>query len=196
MGSGAVDGAAASESGKSDGSATTGGDDAPAAAAVPEKYEFTLPQGVVIEDAVVEALTPAFKEAGFSNETAQKMVDLHLHVQQREVEAHAARVAEWQKDAREDPVMGGDKFEATVKGAHELVKRLLPQDRQERFFQFLNDTGYGNNNDFLYLLNEVRLAIGEDTTAGSGAAAGTESRTFAEKLYGKDPAKPSSAVVT
>lgn len=47
------------------------------APAVPEKYEFTAPEGYTIDPKTIEAATPIFKELGLDQASAQKLVDFH-----------------------------------------------------------------------------------------------------------------------
>lgn len=193
---------AAGDAGADDGDDDAAGDaDGP-----PEAYDIKLTlkgedgkdADVPIDAALLEAATPVFKEAGLSNDQAQKLAPLVLKVQERMVEqqndAFAATRADWAKETTNDPDIGGKHLKETKALAAKALDHFVGpavtkgEDGKEvknPFRQLLDDTGLGDHPDMVRAFRKIGAAISEDGTfPRSEAKAVKQSRE--EVLYPDD----------
>lgn len=143
----------------------TKSDDKPA---VPEKYEFTMPEGFVVDEAAVEAVTPILKELNCTQETAQKLVDLHFAqiraMQEAQEKAKVETLAQWAKEIRADKDIGGPN----------VLQNLLPGTRLlDRFGspalnELLQQSGLDRHPAVVRFLVAVGREFAEDRWADGG----------------------------
>ncbi len=150
--------------------------------AVPEQYQFKLPEGVQIDQKAFDAFTPVAKELGLTNEQAQKLVDLYASqvkgFDERLVAEHNARVAEWTKKAEGDAEYGGPKLAENMA----VAKKALDTFATEDLRQFLDDTGLGNHPEVVRLFFRIGQKLKEDGFA-EGVSTGKEPKSLAAVLY-------------
>lgn len=151
----------------------------PEAQAVPEKYEFKLPEGIAPDAA--EKFSAIAKDLKLPQAEAQKLVDLALARDNAAREAQAAEYnklrGEWVSEIKTDKDFGGDKFGETI----ERAKRTLTKFADPTFREFLDQSGYGDNPGLIRMLAKMDKAIGEDMIV-DGAPAGS-TRSAAEVIY-------------
>jgi hypothetical protein len=143
------------EGGEDTAKASEGDDTAPE---VPEAYDIKPPDGVELDAALLEAVTPTFKDLGLTNEAAQKLADAYAKdVLPRVVEQVQAKAGEdvinqvvaqrkaWADEWKTDPVLS--KPEALPAVSLTIDKVWGPKGTAEgdAFRTFLNDTGLGNH---------------------------------------------------
>jgi hypothetical protein len=151
----------------------------------PSSYEpFALPEGVTIDTAALEVAQSLFAEARLSQPQAQKFVDLYTakmnELTQRQVAAAEDRQAAWVAEVKNDPELGGRRFEAARAAAQKALARFgTPELRQT-----LNDLWVGNNPQLFRFFVRVGRAMAEDRYAG--AASGAARPSAAETLYPND----------
>lgn len=206
-----------SDSGKDgsndDGDDGKGDDDADAAAAkadaeVPEAYKLdpiTIGEGddaqtVEIDGKLLEDVTPLLKEAGVTQGAAKKLAPAVLKVQQQVLERlnndHAATVADWEKQVREDKDLGGAKLGETMS----LVARALDKfgapsvkdkDGKETndFRLLMNDSGFGNHPVFVKMFRDIGKLVGEDDSLIRPDTPPTARQDRLEVLYPDDVPK-------
>lgn len=136
--------------------------------AAPEKYEFTMPEDFVVDEAAVEAVTPILKELNCSQETAQKLVDLHFAqiraMQEAQEKAKAETLAQWAKEIRADKDIGGPN----------VLQNLLPGTRLlDRFGspalnELLQQSGLDRHPAVVRFLVAVGREFAEDRWADGG----------------------------
>lgn len=73
---------------------------ATATAGVPERYDFKAPDNYTLDAKLIDAVTPIFKEAGLSQETAQKLFDFHTNAMIEAAKAPATAVETMRNDWR------------------------------------------------------------------------------------------------
>lgn len=154
----------------------------PAAAAekstVPEKYEFTPPEGTELNPEVMGKFEGVAKELGLSQEAAQKVVDAvgpqMAAAQKAQLEAIRN---EWTQSTRADKELGGDKLAENLTVAKNAVETFgTPELRA-----LLNDTGLGNHPEIIRAFYRVGQKIsGSNVIPG---AAGTAPASVAATLY-------------
>ncbi|NDH62915.1 MAG: hypothetical protein EBY18_14995 [Alphaproteobacteria bacterium] len=91
--------------------------DAPAEDAAPVTYEpFVLPQGVEVDTVALEQAQSLFAEARLSQPQAQKLVDLYAgkmsELVQSQISAAESRQKAWVAEVKNDPDLGGRRFES------------------------------------------------------------------------------------
>lgn len=151
----------------------------------PSSYEpFVLPEGVTIDTAALEVAQSLFAEARLSQPQAQKFVDLYTakmnELTRSQVAAAEDRQAAWVAEVKNDPELGGRRFEAARAAAQKAISRFgTPELRQT-----LNDLWVGNNPQLFRFFVRVGRAISEDRYAG--AASGAARASAAETLYPND----------
>lgn len=159
--------------------------------AVPEAYaDYTVPEGLTLDPAMLADANAVFKELGLSQEKAQKLIDLQTKyaLGQDGARAEALKTAldkqsqDWTNEIKADPEFGGAKFDSTVATAVKAMQAF--GDPQLR--QLLNESGIGNNPSMVKLFARIGSAIGEDKIVipGSDATEHTERRA-ADVLFGE-----------
>jgi len=167
-----------------DGAAKPG--DKPAdAPAIPEKYEFKLPEDIKLEGAALEELSGLAKELGLTQEQAQKVADLGAKQAQtlasQYVEQHKTTVNEWATQTKTDKEIGGEALEANLGAA----KKALDQFGSPELKKLLNESGLGNHPEVVRMFVKAGKAISEDGRLVTGAArqSDRESKPIENRIY-------------
>ena len=150
---------------------------------VPEKYEFTQPEGVSMDAEALGEFEGLAKELKLSQEEAQKVTDIGVKLAQK-WEAKQADViqqaaAEWAASATADKEFGGDKLTESLV----VAKKALDAFGTPELRSLLNDSRLGNHPEVIRFMVRAGKAISEDrmVTGGAGPAkAGTDT---AKALY-------------
>lgn len=153
--------------------------------AVPEKYEFQVPEGVKVDEAVTAEFSALAKELGLSQEKAQKVYDIGVKSAQSNAQAQAAQVAEtqatWLEAAKADKEFGGENLKANMAIAAKAMAFATPEMKT-----ILNESKLGNHPEIVRWMYRVGKAMSEDSyTSGRErlAAAGDVDAARAQKLY-------------
>lgn len=162
-----------------------------AADVVPEdgKYELAMPEGFEVDQGLLDALGPEFKELGLTQGQAQKLADKFIASQQAKAEAMGAKwsetITKWADDAKADKEIGGDKWDNTVSSASRAVKTLGTPALRE----YLNASGGGNHPELIRFMAKVGAMIKEDSPAGSGSEGSGKPADPAHLLFPSDAPK-------
>lgn len=138
------------------------------AAKAPEDYDFSMPEGVIIDDGTLGDLKSLSKDLGLSQEQAQKIADLGVQQSQRWAEqqieyAKQAR-AEWAEQVRADKEIGGMSLEENLTSARAAIKEFGTPD----LVNLLNETGLGNHPEVIRTFYKIGKMIGNDTLVPGG----------------------------
>ena len=147
---------------------------------IPEKYEFTAPEGMTVDQALVEKVTPIFKELQLSNVQAQKL---------------AAVYAEQLKASQTEQKVAFDKFKEESK--NETIKALGATYKQElayaakardRFLspetvEILNATGMANNISLIKDLIKIGRLVSEEKFVDGKRVIPVTERSAADVMY-------------
>lgn len=181
-------------------------EEAPTEAPLPTYDVFTVPEGVELEDAQVDSFVGLLGNFEKSINPAGSP-EVHAAVQQlgqqlldqytTEVEGLAERVHEvnaetwrrtnenWKSEFFDDPEIGGNRKETTLKNCASVLNRFGGNANQvAELRQVLTATGAGNNLAVIRLLNN----IAGFTSEGHAVAGGNpepQSQTRQERRYGK-----------
>ncbi|MFZ9511796.1 MAG: hypothetical protein ACO27H_12540 [Burkholderiaceae bacterium] len=142
-------------------------------------YEFKAPEGMELDKTALTAFTAVAKELKLPAETAQKVVDVAVQMQQRQLEAHTKQVDAWAEevqtgktaDGKDLPehlrVPGGDKLPETLAVCKKAMSLGPPELKQ-----LLNDSGFGNHPAIVRFMYSVGKAMSEDRFISGAPGAG------------------------
>lgn len=135
----------------------------------PETYaDFTMPEGMELDSALLEQASPLFKELGLTQEQAQKLVDFQAQQvqasQQGQLEAFNQLKTDWLDQAKSDKEFGGDKFDENVATA----RLALTKFGSEGLTKLMNDYGIGNNPEMIRFMVKVGRLMKEDVPDSGG----------------------------
>lgn len=158
---------------------------------VPEdgKYVLKMPEGVEVDQELLDELSPEFKAAGLTGKQAQALTDKFIAKQQARAKAQgegwAKTVSDWVDEAKKDPEIGGAKWDGTVKTASGVVGRF----GNDALKEYLNASGAGNHPEMIRFMAKVGAVIGEDNPAISETPGKKVAADPAETLYPDDKPK-------
>ena len=125
-----------------------------AAEGPPEKYEFTAPEGVQLDETALAAFEPVAREMGLTQEQANKLVELQAGIVQRQAEAHAAQREAWKTEVKSDKEIGGDQYAPSVKAAQIALSKFgTPELRAA-----LDASGLGNHPEVVRVFARIGKA--------------------------------------
>lgn len=170
----AADGTTAS----AEGAGKEGQGDTPAA---PETYAFTMPDGLEMDQALADSVTPVFKELGLTQEQADKLVGAYagqVQAQQQAVQdAFQKQLDDWTTELKTDPEVGGESFEKNAGIAAKAIEKFGSPELKA----MLDSTGVGSNPAMFKFALAVGRFLSEDQP-GSGSAA-TENLPKEVRMY-------------
>lgn len=146
----------------------------PPATQVPEAYELQLPEGTELDQSLMEQFTGVAKEAGLSNDMANKMAGMHFELVGKAVEAVNNEISQernsWAETAKQEL---GTSFNSTVQTAAvgvEFIEKQIPGIREA-----FDKTGFGNTVEGIRLMEALGKLVQEDPANRDlgGGAAGT-----------------------
>jgi hypothetical protein len=134
--------------------------------------DFTLPEGMTLNDGLLEQAAPLFKELGLNQEQAQKLVDFQAAQveagQQGQMDAFNQLKNDWVDQAKKDPEIGGDKFDETIG----IAKEAMTKFGSEGLTKLLNDFGMGNHPEMIRFMANVGKLTKEDSPGETGNPVG------------------------
>ena len=147
----------------------------------PEKYEFQMPDGVVVDDTTVEAFSEIAKELNMPQEAAQKILDKVAPVMaQRQAEVLANLSNSWIEGVRADKEIGGEKLQENLA----VAKKAMDTFGSPELSALLNESRLGNHPEVIRFMLRAGKAISEDKfVSGDTARPNTGSRDAAKSLY-------------
>lgn len=156
---------------------------------VPEdgKYALTMPEGVDVDQPLLDALGPKFKELGLTTKQAQGLAEAYAAQKKSEFDArsaeYAATVSGWIDQAKKDDEIGGGKWDRTASEASKVIDKFGTPALKA----YLNETGGGNHPELIRFAARVGAAISDDDPA-RGENRGTKTEADpAKRLYPNDP---------
>lgn len=154
----------------------TGRPDAPAPAApeakpaevaapvIPDKYEFKLGEGRELDSGLIDAVSPVLKELGLTQDQASKLVDAYDKYGQTFEAKQETDFKEFMAQTAKDNIAAikkewGNDFQANLAIAQRGLARFLSPTGKKA----LDDSGLGNNPEFLKAFYQAGKMIQEDT---------------------------------
>lgn len=146
----------------------------------PEKYEFTAPDGLKLDDGVMTEFAEVAKELNLPQDQAQKVIDkLAPKIAERQQaqfqETLQGLRTQWAEQSRADKEFGGDNLAENLGTA----KKALDTFASPEFRQLLNESGMGNHPEVIRTFMRVGKAISEDKlVTGTKAAKANDARAM------------------
>ena|SRR5579875_3782701 len=161
--------------------AATPNAETPVTPGVPEKYTFTAPEGTSYDPEVLESFSGAAKEAGLTQEAAQKLIEkMAPALTARQADQVQAIHKGWQDASTADKEFGGEKLAENLG----VARKALDNFGSPELRTLLDETGLGNHPEVIRLLYRAGKAISEDKFV-AGRPAGTGTQNAANVLYDK-----------
>lgn len=166
---------------------------APDAPVIPDAYDLTAPEGMTIDADLLTEATPIFKELGLSNEAASKVLPLaqslitktqEATVQQFIDQGNQQRKA-WLDEAKADPEIGGNKWDATLHTAGRGLD-ALGYGEGSALRTLLNETGLGNHPEMIKAMAKIGGMVGEDGDFVRADAGAKVQLPLEKRLYPND----------
>lgn len=160
----------------------------------PDKYDFKPPQGTALDDTVIAAATPIFRELGLSQAAADKLVDFYNQQMKAVADTGAKAVLamreKWVTEVRSDPEMGG-KLESIKADVGRALDTLNDAKLIQDFKTAMDLTGAGDNPAFVKAFWKLsqRVIEGKPVTGGGPSPHGqvangqTHRPTLAQAMY-------------
>ena len=168
------------------------------AAVVPESYVFDsveLPEGMTVDQGLVESMSPVFKDIGITQEQANKLAVAWAQRADADNAASTAASAEFKKATQDtwvsalkaDPEVGGpggDDYERNTKLAAQFVSTYGDKE----FKDFLETSRMGNHPSMVRMMLKAAKAAGlnEDDIGGAGEPGSKAETPLSLRMYKPD----------
>lgn len=157
---------------------------------VPEKYDLKLPKDVLVDEKMMEEFSSFGKENKWTNDTAQKVADLHLKAIGafvNKMDAEFVNTVEgWHNELMNDKDIGGAKIDDSMTQARKVlaVAATVPGVKVDRLRADLEKTGMTTHPDMVRLFHYFGQFIGEDNKFIRGGTTSEGEQDAATILYG------------
>jgi hypothetical protein len=160
------------------------------AADLPETYQFTLPDGIELDEAAAPLVQELFKELGLPQEKAQAIMDKLLAIdqsrqqtpeqaEQQQFESISNLNKTWTDECSKLPDIGGENFQKSLEiSSRAMVKFATPELRQ-----MLNQSALGSNPEFFKFIHAIGSSMSPDTMEHSGETTNVSKRP-ADVMFG------------
>lgn len=151
--------------------ATATADNPPAAESDIEYEPFKAPEGVLLDEELLGEFKATAKELKLSQEDAQRLADIGVKMQQKQVEAYQKTQAQWIESVKADNEIGGQALDENLA----VAKKALGAFATPELRQLLNESGFGNHPEVIRHFVRVGKAISEDGRVVTGTKAAVPS---------------------
>ncbi len=153
---------------------------------VPEKYEFSAPEGKQYDAASLDAFSEAAREAGLSQDAAQKLLTkMAPALVDSQTSALGKACQDWANASTADAEFGGEKLSENLA----IAKRGLDTFGSPELSKLLNESGLGNHPEIIRAFYRAGKAISEDKVVTGSASVTPSAKSIAATLYDKSPAR-------
>ncbi len=157
-----------------------GGEQPPAEQTV-QYTDFQMPEGFTLNPEDQTVLQELGQEFKMPQEAVQKLVDLGVQMQQRQVQEQLKTVSSWVDAAKADKEYGGENLQKNLLTA----QRAFSLPRGDKISNILHKSGLGNHPDVIGFMTEVGKLLEPDTmTTGKGT--NTAGTSLGKLWYGDD----------
>lgn len=147
---------------------------------VPEKYEFTVPDGAAVDDGVLNAYSEVAKELKLSQQDAQKVLDKIAPVmQERQSQQLKATTKAWLEASTTDKEFGGEALQANIG----VAKKALDSFGTPELRALLEQSGLGNHPEVIRFMYRAGKAISEDRLVTGTRSVNRAPADPAKRLY-------------
>ncbi|CAB4131906.1 putative protease [uncultured Caudovirales phage] len=146
----------------------------------PEKYEFTVPDGVNLDEAGLASFSEFAKELDMPQEAAQKMLEkMGPAWQQRQADAISAVQNQWKEASTSDKEFGGEKLNENLA----VAKKALDTFGTPELSKLLRESGIGNHPEIIRAFYRAGKAISEDSFVAGAQGKPSSYKDPAKSLY-------------
>jgi len=134
---------------------------------VPEKYDLKVPEGMTLDQAMLDKISPVFKELKISQEGAQRLADVYAPYIKEMVEQSRTTavgefnkmVGDWKAETTKELSKDGAKSEQELAHAAKFIDKFGGPELR----QVLNETGLGNHIALVKAFIKAGKAIANDS---------------------------------
>jgi hypothetical protein len=149
----------------------------------PEAYaDFDLPEGVTMDEALLESALPLFKELNLTQDQAQKLINLQAERVQagitEQTEAFDQLMNGWREQSKNDKEFGGEKFDESIAVAQRAMDKFGTPELKD----LMNDHGVGNHPEMIRFMYKVGRLTTEDNPGGQSNPVSTEASRI-QRMY-------------
>lgn len=137
---------------------------------VPEKYEFALPDGVVLDQDAADEFTAVAKDLKLSQDDAKRLTNVAIQMQKRQMENHGKQVEAWIGELKADKELGGEKLTENLGVARKALETFGSQE----LYQILATTGFESHPAVVRAFYKIGRAISEDRFVKGSPPSGNE----------------------
>lgn len=136
---------------------------------VPEKYELVIPEGMEIDNGLVEKFTPLFKKHNFKNEDVQEFADLFAPYAKEKTEAaqkealdfHDKQKEDWGKETK---AFLGAKTKESLAASAKFINTYAENEQEAQAIRdMLNISGLGNYLPFVKMIVKAGNRLKQDS---------------------------------
>lgn len=146
---------------------------------VNEKTEFTLPDGLKVDEKRMTSFKTLAQELKLTKEQAQKLVDMDSKNIQAADEAFKKMQADWKAETMKQL---GENAEQKLGEAAAAFKKF----GDDEFVKLMKDTGLENHPAVVRVFRNLGSKISTDTTIPATSGGVNSAMTLSEALYGKN----------
>ena len=125
----------------------------------PEKYEFKIPEGITLDQAAVDKITPVFKELGLNQAAAQRLIDVYIEQQKSQADTQAKSFSDFNEESKKETIkaLGANYKEELAFAAKSRDALFSPET-----LELINAAGLGNNKAMILDMIKIGRMISED----------------------------------
>lgn len=132
---------------------------------VPEKYEFKIPEGYAIDEALKDKVSAAFKAKGYTQGQAQTAIDLYVEIQKEQATLQEKTFQDMNKEARNETIKA---LGADYKAQLAYVAKIRDNYFSEETNRILNASGMSNQKPFILDIIKLGKVLSEDRIPSVG----------------------------
>ncbi len=177
----------AANTGDGETAAAATGEEGEGTVAPPSPYPVTVPEGMVLNEALMTAVTPILQKMNLNLEQVQELSDAVSQAEAAKEEAKKKEDAQafldqaktWQEEVKTDKELGGQKYTENLAMANQALKQFGSPE----LITLLTETGLGNHKEVVRAFHNVGKQLLEGAIV-PGNPTGGENETLADRLYG------------
>jgi len=149
---------------------------------IPESYEFKLPESISLDPAKLEPLQTLAREAGFTQNIAQSVLDFGLNLVTETIDSHKKQFNELVEGWKNDSIkaLGAD-YQKEMSFAKRAIDQFMGEDAKN-FQSESNELGFGNHPSLVKFMINVGKAISEDSFV-NGSKSGVAEKELKDRLF-------------
>ena len=151
-----------------------------------EYTDFSVPEGMQVDADALADFMPLAQDLKLSQDQAQKYVDIFAKGAERAAKANVKAWQDlkktWNDEARADKDIGGEHYDDSIKLSKVFIKKWSQHTGNDKFWEALDSTGFGDHPEFIRLLTWVGNIVVDDDF-DFGGSTGETPRTQAEIIY-------------